>query len=244
MRTRAGVVLLLLGLTGCTRENEAGWQPASAPLLELGVGSFRMLAQTDTRREVELGDAAHARIGVVMMTETDQERSVWAVLNGRAFGQTVRPDAGTMTLTLDQRVVEVKLNGAPPPPAALELVAEAKVLVDLVIFLGFDFGLLPVPAPTMPVPPAAPPEPVPAASPTPPPLCCSTVLVTTSGWAWSWEADPAKMACRRATDAANAACLASTQLGCCSLPPTCSDCTNVGTGTSCYTAGYLQYSCR
>src|SRR5581483_2626074 len=73
-------------------------------------------------------------------------------------------------------------------------------------------------------------------------FCCGTVPAVGSGWAWYFENDPEKMACRRAIDDANLNCEASS-LGqpCCELPKTCGNCIDYGSGWSCSVVGYLQY---
>jgi hypothetical protein len=258
-------MVLVVALAGCSGQQEAGWTEASAALQAHGVFSYQVRNQDPGVQVVALRDAAQQSIGELAVTAASEAQSVDLSFQATHVRQEMATGRGEMKLTLDAQTATLAFDGQRwlGDDAAQSLFAAAQPYLELVQLLGFEAQLgtaaappgsaygSPAPSPSSPASPGTPtPKPPGSGSGGTPtgsiPLCCSSVVTTSSGWAWYWEPEARAMSCRRAREALELSCGSySFGLACCNTPPNdvCNDCVNWGTGWSCGVAGYLQSAC-
>lgn len=245
-----GTVVLLAAVVGCSapQGSDAGWVQASDALKAHGVATYRARA-TSNGQEVALRDGAGATIGQLELVQAETSSTVTLEFRADSWTQVVLAADGKMTLSLDGRQATLRWDGTmwSGDAAAMALLDASQPYADFVRLVGGEAQLgIGVPMAMSTPAPADTPTPVNAdmagTRPTPT-LCCGDVVTTSSGWGWYWEKDPQGIACKRATDALQAACNVSSGSDCCNLPKSgCTACVNWGTGWACSTAGYLQYA--
>ncbi len=245
MRTM-GAVVVLAALVGCGAKeagNDAGWVAASDALKAHGVATYRAQA-TANGQKVALRDGAGVTIGELELDQAEAASTVTLDFRADSWTQVVLAAAGTMTLTLDGRQATLQWEGGAwtGDAQAMALLSASQPYADFVRLVGGEARLgAAVATAAQPADTVGPVGDM-GGHPTPPPLCCGLVVTTGSGWAWYWETDAKQLACKRATEALQAACNLSSGHDCCHLPATdCTACVDWGTGYACSTAGYLQY---
>ena len=218
------------------------FQPGGPTLQRFGIGSYLATA-SETHASVALRDLAARDVGRMELERGPEGFAIVLQLAGRAFTQQLDSSASVMQLGLDGGDATLYRIGDQwsGSPDAQQLLANARTQMEIVGAIGARAQLVFGPTP----PPATPPAPS-ALN-----LCCSTIPVNATGWAWRWQHDPPAEACALAKQNLQLRCrFATGGLDCCNVPtppgettPTCSSCVDLFTGVLCTATAYLNYVC-
>ena len=243
---------VVLGMAACDSTADpamtgSSWSAAGPALHSSGIASYRVLSTgtADGRQTtVELRDESGRDLGRVELDQHPQSFAAALELDGSSWTLAARPDRLELELTLDGRSEQLiyadeKWTGS---QSALALWNDSQPKMELVRTIAEQAGLEFGPS----APPRSPQQPqTPALN-----LCCSTVPINASAFAWLWQAQPTVEACTAARNNLAITCQFGTAgLGCCpgTLPPpnAASGCACVywGLGYTCTATAYLRYVC-